>query len=59
MHTSLTATFRNTAGNLGHSLLVYYRELLSHAGYMGEGVSEEGKGIMSTCMKEIIVQLRK
>lgn len=56
---SLTATFRNTVGNLGHSLLVYYRGLLSCAGYMGEGVSEKGKGIKNRCMKEIIVQLHK
>lgn len=36
MHVNLEAAFRNTVGDLGHSLLVYYRELLSCVGYMGE-----------------------
>lgn len=54
---SMQAAFRKTVGDLGHSLLVYYRELLSCAGYMGEAVPERGKGFKSRCTKESIVRL--
>lgn len=59
MHVTLQDKFRNTVGHLGHPLLVYYRVLLSYAGYMGEGVPERGKGIKSRSTKESIVRLHE